>query len=182
MTKITLFVGFEKRQRTGTGTEEDWSAAAQDVASKCREPTKEQTRSGARILRRSHNLLLRYRRFYHHLSPEYSSSSSRSIEFTLQVRRVNHIHIWYSPMFTDRWSLPNGLLTNCPMIPSLLTNCIFFRNSYCRLRIFPCRSWYPLYMSTHNREGCSLGLHVLPYIKRTTIRARVATKKCLTLT
>ena len=111
--KITLFVGFEKRQRTGTGTEEDRPAAAPDVAPKCREPTKEQTRSGARILRRSDHLLLRYRRIYHHLSPEYSSSSSRSIELTLQVRRVNHRHIWYSPVFTDRWSLPYGLLTNC---------------------------------------------------------------------
>ena len=116
MTKITLLIGFKKRQRIGTGTEEDWSAAAQDVASKCREPTKEQTRSGARILRRSDHLLLRYRRIYHHLSPEYSSSSSRSIELTLQVRRVDHMHTLYSPIFTDRWSLPYGLLTNCPFL------------------------------------------------------------------
>ena len=41
ITKITLFAGFEKRQRTGTGTEEDWSAAAPDVAPKCREPIEE---------------------------------------------------------------------------------------------------------------------------------------------
>ena len=40
----------------------------------------------------------------------------------------------------------------------------------------------PLYLNLRTRQGCSLGSHILPYIKCTTTRARVANEYFLTLT
>ena len=53
----------------------------------------------------------------------------------------------------------------------------------CRVRILPHVSSTPCYMCMHTREGCGLGLHVLPYIytEYTTIRARVANRRYLNL-
>ena len=52
------------------------------------------------------------------------------------------------------------------------------------MRIFPYRSTTPLCMCMLMRikKGCGLGLHVLPHIERTTIRARAPNKLYRNLT
>ena len=50
--------------------------------------------------------------------------------------------------------------------------------SFCRVWIFLYSSSAPLYLHMGTREECSLGLHVLPYIECTTIRAIAILLRC----
>ena len=68
------------------------------------------------------------------------------------------------------WVVVKGLFT--------MDHCENGSETFCRVAIFLYRSTAPLHLRMCTREG----VHVLPYIKCTTIRTRVTNKSCFTLT